>query len=298
MEKIFFKEEGEEMKRLLGSALGIVAVVAIFGALSCAQLGLVKPQEWKVAPTHVKYGYEYPLAEGVVFIPRYLKIRGNEVDVLVHFHGAAWAIEEQLFRSKKRAVLVSVSYKGLSEAYRRPYEDREKFANLLDESLSKLREATGNYRLQWRRVGVSAFSAGYGAVREILKEPRYYAIITDLVFADSIHTGYTPDGAVEQDNLAPFLQFARDAAAGKKKMFLTHSEIEPKTYASTTETSNYLIQGVEGKRKPAHGTNRRKMKLLSRFDMGGMHVRGYAGNTAPDHMDHLYILSESYKRIF
>jgi hypothetical protein len=286
------------VRRLKCYVLIVAMAAGVLATMSCAQLRLVKPPEWKIQPTDVKYGYEYALTEGVLFIPRSMRLRGEPVDLLVHFHGAPWAIEEQLYRSKKKAVLIAISYKGLSEAYRKPFEDREKFGKILDEGLSKLREGTGDQRLQWRRVGVSAFSAGYGAVREILKEPRYYDLISDLVFADSIHCGYEKDGSVEQASLAPFLQFARDAAAGKKKMLLTHSEIEPKTYASTTETSNYLILGVGGKRVPACGTNSRKMKLLTRFDKGGFHVRGFAGNTAPDHMNHLYILSDSYKRIF
>jgi hypothetical protein len=65
---------------------------------------------------------------------------------------------------------------------------------------------------------------------------------------DGVHAGYVndkPDPLNPQlvaENLASWLQFGRDAIAGKKRLVITHSEIFPGTYASTTETADELLR--------------------------------------------------------
>ena len=44
----------------------------------------------------------------------------------------------------------------------------------------------------------------------------------------------------------------------------------------------------------ASGVTSRRRKHLKN---GGLYVAGFAGNSAPDHMDHLYALGEVYQRI-
>ena len=68
-----------------------------------------------------------------------------------------------------------------------------------------------------------------------------------ILSIDGIHTDY-PDGGpgpqeskIGAENLAVWVQFARDAMGGKKRMIVTHSEIFPGTFASTTETTDYLL---------------------------------------------------------
>jgi len=49
------------------------------------------------------------------------------------------------------------------------------------------------------------------------------------------------ESKINPDNLQIWLQLGRDAIAGRKSMVVTHSEIFPGTYASTTETADYLV---------------------------------------------------------
>jgi hypothetical protein len=48
-------------------------------------------------------------------------------------------------------------------------------------------------------------------------------------------------GPLQTGVLQPFLDFAREALASHKRMLITHSEIFPGTFASTTETTDFLI---------------------------------------------------------
>ena len=58
---------------------------------------------------------------------------------------------------------------------------------------------------------------------------------------DGLHASYIPEnqpGPVDTQSLGPFVDFAREAVAGRKRMLVTHSEIFPGTYAGTTETAD------------------------------------------------------------
>ena len=45
------------------------------------------------------------------------------------------------------------------------------------------------------------------------------------------------------------VKLAREAVSGKKKFIISHSEIFPATYASTTECVDYLLNTLSLKRK-------------------------------------------------
>jgi hypothetical protein len=69
---------------------------------------------------------------------------------------------------------------------------------------------------------------------------------------------------------------------------LTHSEIFPGTFASTTETADHLIQALQLRRTPVVEWGPLGMQHLSKVESGRFVVLGFAGNTAPDHIDHLH----------
>src|SRR6185369_18020691 len=99
-----------------------------------------------------------------------------------------------------------------------------------------------------------SFSAGYGGIREILKQEALFKRIDAIVLSDSLYAGFTGDAAqrkVDPANMEGFLKFAREAAAGRKTFIIAHSSDPVPTYASTTETASYLIEQLGLQRKPA-----------------------------------------------
>ena len=71
----------------------------------------------------------------------------------------------------------------------------------------------------------------------------------------------------------------------------------PGTYASTTECADYLLAQLKLKRLPTPNAGYPKpvpgpmgMLQLTAASKRGFHVRGYAGNTAPDHIDFLHAM--------
>jgi hypothetical protein len=78
-------------------------------------------------------------------------------------------------------------------------------------------------------------------------------------------------------------------------MILTHSEIFPGTYASTTETAEYLLRGAGLRRRPVLRWGPMGMQQLSEARGGKLLVLGYAGNSGPDHVDQLHALADLVK---
>ena len=71
----------------------------------------------------------------------------------------------------------------------------------------------------------------------------------------------------------------------------------PGTYASTTETADFILTAVQLKRHPVLQWGPGGMQMLSETRAGGLTVLGFAGNTAPDHVDHFHGLPEFLKQM-
>ena len=113
------------------------------------------------------------------------------VPLLIHFHGASWLVEQHVARYLPRAALITVNLGAGSSAYRKPFEQPETFQNLLSEAAENLGAKRG-----WASITLSGFSAGYGAVREILRRPEYFALVNNVLLLDGMHASYSPEGEV------------------------------------------------------------------------------------------------------
>lgn len=213
---------------------------------------------------------------------RFVKRSGS--GTLIHFHGAGFVP----FETGGPAIIAAVNLGSGSSTYESPFSNEQAFEDLL--------EALGAEP----PVTVSSWSAGYGAVRAIL--PTHGDRIDRLILLDGLHTDYVParttlheGGTLNSAKLDPFLEFARQAADGGKKMLITHSEVFPGTYASTTETATHLAAELDLTKEAVLEWGPIGMQLLSRVEAGGLSILGFAGNTAPDHVDHLHALPFLYR---
>lgn len=225
-----------------------------------------------------------------IFIPDSL---GVDPDLLVHFHGAEYLVQNAVSRSMRPMIGVTVNLGSGSSVYERPFEGADAFGALLDSVRT---------RVTFGRVFLSSWSAGYGAVRAILRTGADR--IDGVLLLDGLHTDYVPagtrladGGALNEAKMEPFRLFASGAARGAKRMIITHSEIFPGTYASTTETASWLSDtlGIETAAVLEWGPG--GMQVVSRAEVGRLSIMGFAGNTAPDHVDHLHALAYFVDRL-
>jgi hypothetical protein len=153
-------------------------------------------------------------------------------------------------------------------------------------------------------VVLTGWSAGHGAIRAILREPRHVARVQAVLLMDGLHTSYVPEGqplanggVLDSTNLTALTHFARAAVAKQKRMLITHSEIFPGTYASTTETADWMLASLAVGRRPVLQWGARGMQQLSEARQGHFTLLGYAGNSAPDHVDQLHAMPELLRQL-
>ncbi|HEV2689536.1 MAG TPA: hypothetical protein VGV35_13325 [Bryobacteraceae bacterium] len=236
-------------------------------------------------------GRREQLSTGTLFIPENVR-SAKRLPLFVHFHGGAWVAE--IAARDRRSAVISVQSGTGSGTYAKQFSDRALFDAML-------REASEKTGVTFAPISLTAWSAGHGAIREILQTPEYYERVQKVLLIDGLHTGYAGgkpgplESALEPDHLEIFLKFARDAVAGRKTMVITHSEIFPGTFASTTETADWLLAKLGLQRRPVLRQGPKDMQQLSEVRAGKFLLLGYAGNTAPDHVDQYHSLPELMK---
>lgn len=175
-------------------------------------------------------------------------------DVVVHFHGARTA-RKYLVQVARGVVFVGVDFGEGSGRYAKPYKNRTAFSALLRGIEKTLRRHSGQPNASIRHLALTAWSAGYGAVNEILRhgDERVDAV----VLLDGLHAGSKPglkfDGkqrSVSAHNLGPIFEFARRATKGEKLFVLTHGQTGPTTYPSVKQTATLLLGELGLERSP------------------------------------------------
>lgn len=222
----------------------------------------------------------------------------RRLNLVIHFHGAAWVVEQAIAARHDNTIAVIVNLGSGSGAYHRPFADPATFDSLLARTGAAFQAATG-HALQTDRITLTGFSAGHGAIRAILLDSAHAARITAILLLDGMHTSYVPEGRVLADsgvldttNLVAFAAFARRAVASQARFLITHSEIFPGTFASTTETADWMLRSLGLRRTPLLRWGPRGMQQLSTVRSGQFLLHGYAGNSAPDHVDQLHAMPE------
>jgi hypothetical protein len=229
-------------------------------------------------------GRRQKLELGTLFLPAGIK---PGAPILFFFHGGTWLPE--VAGARDRVVIVSVQAGSGSATYAKLFDDPARFPALLQEAETKA-------GMHFGRVMLGGWSAGCGAIRQILKAPAAYARIDAALMIDGIHTDYADgkpgplESKIGTENLQTWTQLARDAIAGRKRAIITHSEIFPGTFASTTETADYLLGVLNVPRRAVLKWGPTGLQQLSEARSGKFLLLGYAGNTAPDHVDQLHSL--------
>ena len=237
-------------------------------------------------PERTPPGTREKLATGTLFLPAGWKA-GKDAALLVFFHGGEWLPE--MAAARNRMAVVTIQAGSGSTVYARLFQSPDRFPALLH-------EAEDRARTHFAHVLLGGWSAGCGAVRQILQTPDSYARVGAVLAIDGIHTGYTDgkpgplESRIDTANLQIWLQLARDAVAGRKRFIVTHSEIFPGTFASTTETADYLLAQLGLKPQPVLRWGPMGLQQLSQVRAGKFLLMGFAGNSAPDHVDQLHSL--------
>jgi len=232
-----------------------------------------------------------------IFLPELQQSKTDKVSLLFHFHGAGYVVDAAVVQQRIPIAGICINLGAGSGIYTREFNARGSFQALYDTILTTLKEQVGK-PVEIDKVILSGFSAGYGAVRSILAQDER-PTIDGVLLLDGIHTGYNPPGTglyyggkVDSTDVMAFVNYAGESAVDNSphSFLITHSEIFPGAYVSTTEATDYILQKLAVDREPVLEWGPGGMQQLSIAEKGRFIVMGFAGNTAPDHMDHLHNL--------
>ena len=230
------------------------------------------------------------LERGVLFVPQALDGK-SDAPLLVFMHGGNWIPEVAAARTG-RAVLHWQANGG----YATPFEQQGAFEKWTD-------EAADRAGMKWSRIELGGWSAGCGGIRQILRHDSARQFVARVLMIDGVHAPYTngKPGPLESEldtaKLDGIAAFARSAIAGEKRLLILHTEIFPGTFASTTETADWLLRELRVPRTAVLKWGPLRTQQLSEAGAGGFDLLGFAGNSAPDHVDLLHALPAWLLRI-
>jgi hypothetical protein len=222
-------------------------------------------------------------------------------DVIVHFHGKS-AVRKTLVQVARGVAFVGIDKGVGSGRYSEPFKKPKVFPALRRSIVGALREHTGDQRAHIRHLALSAWSAGYGAINEILKHGSEG--IDAVVLLDALHAGWNRthprrDGTIRSAstaNIAPTVEFARRALAREKIFIFTHSHVDPLDYPSTALTADLLLAELGQQRKPVARSGDRFYQTGA-VDVGGLHVWSYRGTDELAHCAHISLIARAVRDV-
>jgi len=239
-----------------------------------------------------------------LFIPSAYK-PGKAINLTIHFHSAIWhAIQEHLDRGTTDPVIAFYPGEG-STIYSNSFDDKQRlsrwFEIVAQESIK--RGAPKDACVQ--SLSISSFSAGFGAVRQVIKDEIAFKMLKRVVLCDSMYGSLdsnVKDRVPAKEHIECWKALAEAAVRGEKTFCVSFSQVPTPTYASSSECAAALVRLMGGELKPVEkgtlvATVDRDFPLLYRFDKGGFHVWGYGGEDGQAHMTHARHLADLWKAL-
>jgi hypothetical protein len=217
-------------------------------------------------------------------------------DVIMHFHGGN-AARKALVGHARGLALAGYDMGNGSGAYSQPFASSMLFDELRGGVEKALRAHSNRPDARIRRLALSAWSAGYGAVNAILRHAGPGAVDA-VILLDGFHSGYLAGdgGRVDLHNVEPLFEFARLAADGQRFFYVTHSQVETEGYASTTEMCDLLLSALR-LRRLAGRPDGDPLALTSYAERQGFYLRAFGGFDERAHCDHLRHLGEAARML-
>jgi hypothetical protein len=222
----------------------------------------------------------------------------SEKALTVHFHTAEWFVIQEHLRRGATHPLATFNLGEGSSIYRRAFEDPKRFGRLLDLIEREISIAPP-------RIEISSFSAGYGAVREIIKHTNYFDRIGTVILGDSMYAALETNSPARQpllEHIEVWAPLTRAAMKRDKTFIFTYSAVPTSTYASSSECAQALLATLGLKDTPVPpgsipAASDKDFPLVRRADVGNLHIWGYGGTNAQAHMTHPRHVADVWKAL-
>lgn len=271
-----------------------------------------EPDEPTRADEDMKRGLHVGVGDGVLFVPPDFTSEDGRFDLLVHYHGNTELIEESVTAVKLNALVYIINRGEGSGRYSEPLRNPHAFDEMLGTLEDRAEEKLGLKSPRIRRIALSSWSAGYGAVYHILNSRSRLDRVDAVLMMDSLHASFAPGSETRLAplSLKPFVKFGKRAIAGEKLMMITHTAVETHGYPDTTRSADGLLERLELEREEAApevdsppttdlasalaafpSKEREWMHVTSKAERGTFLVWGCKGDDKGDHIAHLAQMS-------
>ena len=232
-----------------------------------------------------------------VHLPKSLALRNGEFDLVIHFHGPHAATMTAFDDAGLDAAIVSVNLGDGGTRYGAAASDPA-----LVDRLVAFAEHEVDARAQGAKVGriaLSSWSAGFGAVREILKRPHDSARVDAVLLADGLFTEWSSSKDAPRksasgkpaprdadfEKVQAVIDFARRATEGETLFVLTHTAIDRRYYPDAPRTAAAMLREFNVERGFPDGLHA-SASASQRYatDSAGFHIWGFGGKTWADHL--------------
>jgi hypothetical protein len=255
------------------------------------------------ADDHLQRGQQVFVPGGVFYIPPNFHSADGHFDLLMHFHGNVELVEES---ANKVGLNALVYILNLGDGTRR-YTDAMTYSVAFDEHLEHAVTEAKKLGLRDAKVGriaLSAWSAGYASVRQILTH--HFDQIDAVLLLDSPYAPFVRGQEVDWEHLQPFMVFSEKAVAGERLFVITHSAVPTFTYATSGQATDAILDFNQLERtkstgKPLRAKFGAALRASPNYHEGlmpsteahrkGFHVYGFKGDKAEHHAAHLVQMS-------
>ncbi len=215
-------------------------------------------------------------AQATLFIPEGWKPKARN-RVAIHFHSAAWYVVSQYQAAKFPDPVLVCNFGQGSTVYARPFASNALSFDPWKKSLEfALKGKLGN-------LVVTSFSAGFGAVRELIKQPDFLNRLEAVVLSDSMYGSFSTPRTVDPAYAKCWIPLLERGVNGRTHVVVTCSSIAPDTYAGTHEVSKAVLE-LMGRQMVSVSHSTGDQRLFRRYDERKLHVWHYEGISPVAHM--------------
>jgi len=181
----------------------------------------------------------------------------GSVNILFFFRGGGTGVMNQ---SSTNAIVVTADAGSAGGGPSRQAYGRSDFVNqCVAAIIAQLKTKLKREDIKLGKLGLCGWSGGYDPIHGILgdnaklvKQPDYIGVF------DGMHHG--PRGKPNEQAMAVWQEFAQRAVQGGTQFVVTHTAVDPGSYASSTDTADWLVSHNGMTRQPVTEWNGKGVK--------------------------------------